>query len=80
MVRVLLFAGLRPSDGQAHIDYPWHPGLTIGTIRERLGRDLPASQPLLARSRAACDDQIVEDSLPVPDGAQIAFLPPVSGG
>ena len=80
MVRVRLFAGLRDLAKQGDLDVPWREGLTVGQVRAELVRRLPNLAPLLDRSRAVVGDDLVANEVVVPDEAEVAFLPPVSGG
>ncbi len=59
---------------------PWSSHLTVAELRLQLAAHWPAIAKLLERSRIAVNDQIVEDSAQVPENAEIALLPPVSGG
>jgi len=80
MVHVRLFAGLRDLAKRSSIEVPWQPGMTITKVRTELTRQAPALGPLLERSKAAIGDQLADDISTVTDNAEVAFLPPVSGG
>jgi molybdopterin synthase catalytic subunit len=80
MVKIALFAGLADLAGRKHISIDWEPGLTIGAVRSKVIVGYPQIEGLLQRSRAALGDQIVAEDARVPDGVELAFLPPVSGG
>src|SRR5512137_434412 len=43
-------------------------------------RDAPGLAPVLARSRIAVDGEFAGDEAPLPDGAEVAIIPPVAGG
>ena len=49
-------------------------------IQGKLAADFPAIAPLLARSAVAIGDGYVTDDSRVPCGADVAIIPPVSGG
>jgi molybdopterin converting factor subunit 1 len=53
---------------------------TVGELRRRLAQDRPELAGLLDRSALAVNNEFAEDELPLPSGAEIALLPPVSGG
>jgi sulfur-carrier protein len=80
MVHVRLFAGLKDLAKRSSVEMPWKPGLTVAGVREELAQQSPALRPLLERSKAAVDDQMADDQVAVPDNAEVAFLPPISGG
>ncbi len=80
MIEVHYFAGLRELAGIANSSLPWQAGLTVGQIRFLLSKQCPAIAGLLARSRIAVNDTLADDADTVPDRAEVALLPPVSGG
>jgi molybdopterin converting factor subunit 1 len=53
---------------------------TVGELRKRLSEQCPALTGLLERSAVAVNNEFADDSTPVPEGAEVALLPPVSGG
>ncbi|MEO7634515.1 MAG: MoaD/ThiS family protein [Sphingomicrobium sp.] len=55
---------------------------SVAQLRERLARDHPHVAATLASrySRACVGDRLVRDDFVVRAGAEIEFLPPVSGG
>jgi molybdopterin converting factor small subunit len=78
-LRVLLFAGLAEAAGDRTLEIAWSGG-TVADVRRAVVAGWPATAPLVARSVVAMGDRLVGDSEPVPAGAEIAILPPVSGG
>jgi molybdopterin converting factor subunit 1 len=79
-IRVRLFARARDLAGAdlALVDLP--DGATVGDLRRALAQTHPSLASLLGRSALAVNDEFAEDSLPLPPGAEVALLPPVSGG
>ena len=80
-VRVRLFARAKDLAGGASsmaLDLP--DGATIGQLRRRLAEEKPALAGLLARSVLAVGDEFVADETTLLPGADVALLPPVSGG
>ncbi|MBI5255347.1 MAG: MoaD/ThiS family protein [Burkholderiales bacterium] len=76
------FASLREALGPSET-LTLTPGLTLGELRDQLiargGRHAQA----LARGRAlrcALNQVMADETAPVPDGAEVAFFPPVTGG
>ena len=53
---------------------------TVADLRRRLALDHPPLAGLLPRCAVAVDGEFAQDSLPLADGAEVALLPPVSGG
>jgi molybdopterin synthase catalytic subunit/molybdopterin converting factor small subunit len=53
---------------------------TVGDVRRALAAQVPALAPLLAVCAFAVAAEYAEDAAPVPPGAEVAVIPPVSGG
>ena len=66
--------------GVASISLTLPDGATVADLRRALLLHHPGLAPLLARSRIAVDREFADDSAVVPDGAEVAVIPPVSGG
>ncbi len=78
---VQLFAGARELAGVASVSVELPCGATVAELRSALRRDLtPAFAALVRRSRIAVNCEFAEDSATVPEGAELALIPPVSGG
>jgi molybdopterin converting factor small subunit len=80
MLTIHFYAGFKVLAGCAEGTLPGKANLTVGGLRTMMNERWPAIAPLLERSRIAVNDQIVDDGFAVPEGADIALLPPVSGG
>ena len=78
-VVVLYFAGARDAAGTARETLPAVPA-TVGALRRALAEAHPTLAPILARSRIAVDQDFATDDAPLRDGAEVAVVPPVSGG
>ena len=78
--RVLLFARLRDLAGAGELTVEVPPGSRVGDLRRHLAAAFPALAGLLPSCAVALDDQYVGDATPLPEGAEVALLPPVSGG
>ena len=52
----------------------------VGELRLLLAERLPDLAPLLAKSALAVNNEFADDDTPIPPDAEIAVLPPVSGG
>jgi sulfur-carrier protein len=81
-VRVRFFAALREALGSAE-DVELQPGQTLGDLRNLLLARGGHYATLLARGRAvrmALNQVMTDETAMVPDGAEVAFFPPVTGG
>ncbi|NDC63293.1 MAG: MoaD/ThiS family protein [Planctomycetia bacterium] len=78
-MRIELFAGVAEAAGRRFLDIDWNGG-SVGQLRTAAAAAAPAIVPLLARSAVAVDGVLVGDDRQVPGGAQVAVIPPVSGG
>jgi molybdopterin converting factor subunit 1 len=79
-VRIRLFARARDLARQDAIQLQVPPGATIGDLRWELAAVFPSLGAILPRCALAVNDEFAEDSAPLPPDAEIALLPPVSGG
>ena len=79
MIHVGLFAGMAATIGRRSVELAWEGG-TAAALRSRLAAEFPPIAPLLARSAVAIGDAYVTDDARVPCGADVAIIPPVSGG
>jgi molybdopterin synthase catalytic subunit len=53
---------------------------TVAAVRAALLAHRPALARVLAHSRLAVDRRFARDDDEVPDGAEVAIIPPVAGG
>jgi molybdopterin converting factor subunit 1 len=79
-VRVLFFAKARDLAGAPSRDLTLPDAPTVADLRRALGETIPALQPLLPRLHVAINNNYAADSDTVPQDAEIACFPPVSGG
>jgi molybdopterin converting factor subunit 1 len=80
IVHVHLFARARDLAGAAAIEVELQPEATVADLRRRLAALHPALASLLARCACAVGHEFVDDSYLLRDAAEVAVLPPVSGG
>jgi molybdopterin converting factor small subunit len=55
-------------------------GATASDLRRQIALDVPAMAGLAARSALAVNGEFAADTMVLPDDAEVALLPPVSGG
>jgi molybdopterin converting factor subunit 1 len=79
-MNVLLFARAKDLIGADRINVEMPQQATIGELRRRLTQLYPKLAGLLEKSVFAVNDEFAEDAAPVPNEAEVALLPPVSGG
>jgi molybdopterin converting factor small subunit len=79
-VTVQLFARARDLAGADTVAVDLRSEATTADLRRRLAEQLPALKVLLDRCAIAIGGEFAEDGQRVPGDAEIALLPPVSGG
>lgn len=79
-IHLLAFASAGDALGASELDLEMPDGSRVADLRERLDRDHPRLAPLWPRLAIAVDGRIVSPEAPLTDGAEVALLPPVSGG
>lgn len=77
---VLFFARARDVVGVDAIRVEPPLPRTIGELRRRLVERYPNLAGLLMKSALAVNDEYADDATPIPENAEVALLPPVSGG
>ena len=78
-LKVAVFAGLAAAVGRRVVDVPWRGG-SVADLRAAVATQAPAAADLLARSAVVVDGRHAADRDAVAAGADVAILPPVSGG
>ena len=79
-VHVRLFARARDLAGADVLRVELPDSATVADLRRRLAADYPTLSSLLERSALAVENEFAADSLVLPADAEVALLPPVSGG
>lgn len=79
-VTVRLFARARDLAGAEALALDLPAGATVADLRRRLAEERPGLRGLLGRCAVAVNGEFAEDGLTVPLRAEVALLPPVSGG
>lgn len=81
-ITIRYFASLRETLGP-HEMLDWGDEGTLGELRDALIARGASHAQALARGRAlrcALNQTMADESARVPDGAEVAFFPPVTGG
>ena len=79
-ITVKLFASARELAGGESIMVELPTGATVARLRQALMERLPGARELLARSLFAIDCDYAADDNGLDASAEIACIPPVSGG
>lgn len=79
-VSVKLFAGARQSAGCDTLVVELPAEATVAELRARLVQCEPALEAILPHLLFAVDQEYVDDDALIPEGAEVACIPPVSGG
>jgi len=79
-VRVLLFAGLRERVGREEVEVEVEQPPTVGGLLAALRRAFPELSADLGHARVAVDQAFADADAPIPAHAEVAVIPPVSGG
>ena len=79
-VRILAFATAATELGAAEVEVELAEGATIATLRRELVAAHPGLDVLWPRLAVAVDGELTAADTVLTDGAEVALLPPVSGG
>jgi molybdopterin converting factor subunit 1 len=79
-VNVLLFAQARERAGAARLSLVLPAGSRVGDALEALERSHPALAQLRPHLATAVNGELVRGEVVLVEGAELALLPPVSGG
>jgi molybdopterin converting factor subunit 1 len=79
-INVKLFAAARELAGGESIEIELPTEATVARLRQELMERLPGARDLLARSMFAIDCEYAAEDKGIEPSAEIACIPPVSGG
>lgn len=80
IVRVLLFARAKDLAGTASMSLELPEGATVASLRQVLATMVPRLGDFLPRCAVAVGGEVASDETPLVEDAEVALLPPVSGG
>jgi molybdopterin converting factor subunit 1 len=79
-VEVRLFAVARHRAGRATVSVELPEGATVADLKRVLAEAHPELAAMVPHFLIALDAEYAADDRPVPPGAEVAAIPPVSGG
>jgi molybdopterin converting factor subunit 1 len=79
-VEVRLFAVARQRAGQPAVTLEVPEPATVAALKRALAEACPALAALVPSLLIAVDSEYAADDAPIPPGAEVAAIPPVSGG
>lgn len=79
-IRVRLFARVRDIVGAGEVEREVGRGATLRTVWQGLVQDFPELERYSTMISGAVNEEYARMDLPVEEGDEVAFLPPVSGG
>lgn len=79
-IRLLAFASAGDALGAGEMELELPEGSRVSDLRSRLDGEHPRLVSLWPRLAVAVDGRVVSAEEPLVDGAEVALLPPVSGG
>jgi molybdopterin converting factor small subunit len=79
-VTVLLFAQARERAGRGSLSVELPEGSCIADLLGAVTRDHPGLAPLWPHLAVALDGELTSSEATLREGAEVALLPPVSGG
>lgn len=79
-IQLLAFATARDALGATELAFEIEPGSSVADLAEILQRDYPRLAAIWPRVAVAVDGEIVEPETELWSDAEVALLPPVSGG
>jgi molybdopterin converting factor subunit 1 len=79
-MKVRFFARARELAGADMLNLDLPAGATVAELRRRIALAYPQIQSMLARCAIAVNEEFADDESVLPQDAEVAVLPPVSGG
>lgn len=80
LLRIKLFAIARQRLGRDQVEITLAGSPTAAELRRALADQFPALADVLPHIRIAVNSSYASDSTVIPAGAEVALIPPVSGG
>ena len=80
IVRVLLFARAKDLAGRPSLSLELPEGATVAGLRWAMAEACPRLSEFQARCAVAVEGELASDETALRENAEVALLPPVSGG
>lgn len=79
-LRLHLFAAVREAAGTPVLEIPYAAGMTVADLRTALVERVPALAALAPYLLFAINSDYASDAAAIPPDAELACIPPTSGG
>jgi molybdopterin synthase catalytic subunit len=79
-IRLLFFATLKERAGQSRAEMDLPQGATVADLKAHVAQLFPGVEPLLEHTLVSVNQSYAFDADEIPDNAEVALFPPVSGG
>lgn len=79
-VKILFFATLRDRAGTKSAEIELPDQITIKELKQRVAQEFPGLEPSMPNVLVAVNREYAFDDAVLPEGAEVAMFPPVSGG
>ncbi len=79
-IKLLFYATLRDEMGGRSLEMELEPGGTVRMMKDKLEAERPALKPSIERALVAVNREYAPDETVLPENAEVALFPPVSGG
>lgn len=79
-IKVLLFANIRERIGKKELTLEFEDQPSVQEFKQWLGEEYPDVQVLMPTVLVAINQEYVDENILIPDGAEVAIFPSVSGG
>jgi molybdopterin converting factor subunit 1 len=79
-IKVLFFATLRDKAGTKMLELDIESGATVRQLKNDVIERLPAVGDFIEHCLASVNHEYSADETEIPQSAEVAFFPPVSGG
>lgn len=79
-IKLLFFATIRDRAGTKSMELDVPDDMTVQELKDKLGEDYPNLKESMKSVLTTIDREYAFDEAVIPQGAELAMFPPVSGG
>lgn len=79
-IKLLFFATLRDRAGMKSVELDIMPGLTVQGLKDKLSSEYPGLKESMTSVLTSINHEYAFDEAVIPENAELAMFPPVSGG